>query len=357
MRYYCTGFDSVYLDRGLAMHESLESHGGDFELTVVCLDEQVEQVLQGLKLNRIRIVPLAQVEAFYPELAEAKKNRSRIEYYFTLTSHYIHHELTTNPGVDLLTYLDADLYFFSNPEPLFDEMTGADIAIIRHRFLPQHELRLQYGIYNVGWLSFRRGTEAEACLSNWRERCVEWCYDRAEPGRFADQKYLDTWPEQFANVCVLEHPGAGVAPWNVTGSKLSVNKGTPYCNGKPLLFYHFEGLSRPAPGFFNPSLAESDCLEHQARDVGRLIYKPYLCCLGRKHRLQSKLGTAGVFTIRRPPVPPRRWRQKARLLRDCLGKWWRGEYFFVLAGRLILPPSFTASNGKSRKSSDACPTE
>ncbi len=357
MRYYCTGFDSVYLDRGLALHESLEMHGGDFELTVICLDEEVERVLQRSKLKRLKIVALAKVEAVYPELAEAKENRSRIEYYFTLTSHYIHHELMTNPGVDLLTYLDADMYFFSSPEPLFDEMAGAGIAIIAHRFLPQHSMRLQYGIYNVGWLSFRREKEAEVCLSDWRERCVEWCYDRAEAGRFADQKYLDTWPEQFANVCVLKHPGAGVAPWNVAGSKLSVMEGIPYCNGQPLLFYHFEGLSRTAPGFFNPSLAESDCLGQQARDVGRLIYKPYLRCLARKDRLRSKLATERVFTIRRPQPPTRSWRQKARLLLDCLGKWCRGEYFAVLAGRLILPPSLYSMKSRVMKNSSTCPAE
>ncbi|MGO8085215.1 hypothetical protein [Rhizobium leguminosarum] len=29
-----------------------------------------------------------------------------------------------------------------------------------------------------------------------------------------DQKYLDEWPDLYANCHIIEHPGAGVAPWN-----------------------------------------------------------------------------------------------------------------------------------------------
>ena len=72
----------------------------------------------------------------------------------------------------------------------------------------------RFGIYNVGWVSVRRRDDGIAALRWWRERCIEWCYDRVEGDRFADQRYLDRLPELFAGVHVIEHLGANLAPWN-----------------------------------------------------------------------------------------------------------------------------------------------
>jgi len=66
----------------------------------------------------------------------------------------------------------------------------------------------------------------------WEERCVEWCFARIDNGRFGDQKYLDDWPELFADsVHVLQQKEFLQAPWN------SVRY--PYGQG---VAYHFHGL-------------------------------------------------------------------------------------------------------------------
>src|SRR6185437_5328485 len=121
--------------------------------------------------------------------------------------------LRTRAEIEILSYLDGDLYFFSDPEPIFESFKAFSSLVIAHRFHPRRKFMEVYGLYNVGWLSFRRDPDGLACLAWWRDRCLEWCYDRLENDRFADQKYLDRFPELFRGVLVLDHPGANLAPW------------------------------------------------------------------------------------------------------------------------------------------------
>jgi 2-polyprenyl-3-methyl-5-hydroxy-6-metoxy-1,4-benzoquinol methylase len=57
-----------------------------------------------------------------------------------------------------------------------------------------------------------------------------------------DQKYLDDWPERFAGVHVLEHPGAGLAPWNVERYELARQNGSVLVDDRELVFYHYHSL-------------------------------------------------------------------------------------------------------------------
>ena len=122
--------------------------------------------------------------------------------------------------VDLITYIDADIYFFNDPASIFKEIADYSIGIVEHRFSPQNEEKTIHGIYNVGWLSFRRDENAIDCLNWWRRMCNEWCYVRLEEGRFADQKYLDIWPSRFKKVLVLQNRGVNIAPWNIANYKI-----------------------------------------------------------------------------------------------------------------------------------------
>ncbi len=83
-----------------------------------------------------------------------------------------------------MIYLDADLYFFAPPSKVRAEEGQASVGIVPHRYAPEQAHLLQYGRYNVGWVSFKNDATGRACLEWWRERCIEWCFDRVEKGRF-----------------------------------------------------------------------------------------------------------------------------------------------------------------------------
>ena len=254
-RYYCTYFDHRYLDKGKALYHSMLAHCGDFNLFVLCLSTECYEELQKLKLSRINLIYLGELEKWDSELLQTKKSRSPIEYYFTCTPSLPLYIFDHFSHVDLITYLDSDLFFFSDPEPLFDEMQGNSIAIIGHKF-PAHFRHLEdMGKYNVGWVSFRRDSSGISCLSWYRERCIEWCYDRIENGKFADQKYLDYFPEKFLNVIELQHKGANLAPWNITNYSLTQTGPYLRVDDQLLIFYHFQGVKHVIGPLYNSGLS------------------------------------------------------------------------------------------------------
>ncbi len=300
MRHFCTYFDEHYLSRGLALYHSLREHCPAFRLHVLCMDRESHDALSHLGLPDVHLIPLEDLERKDTDLLGAKKNRARIEYYFTCTPSLLLFVLDSLPEVELLTYVDADVFFFANPTPLFEEMAGASIAIIGHRFPASLRDFERFGTYNVGWLSFRRDHDALVCLNWWRRRCIEWCYDRCENGRFADQKYLDDWPRRFPSVMVLRHKGANLAPWNLANYTIRRTGGSVWVDEAPLIFFHFHGFKQISEWVYNPNTV---IYRTRASSVTRRsIFGPYirtLLCMTRRRPPYSRT-TPLLSSIRAP---------------------------------------------------------
>lgn len=245
MYHFCTYFDQYYLPRGLALYQSLQQHCPKFKLWVLCMDPETTRILAQAQLPNIEAISLEELERAFPQLLQVKPERTRIEYYFTCTPLLSQYIVTYGTDLDMVTYLDADTFFFADPKPIFDEMAGASIGIIEHRY-PQ-PLRAEmdrYGIYNVGWVTFRCDREGLDCLRSWCDQCLEWCYDRLEGERYADQKYLEEWPRKYDGVHVIQHKGANVAPWNFANYRFQLCSKRVHVDEQPLIFFHFHGFKR-----------------------------------------------------------------------------------------------------------------
>ncbi len=308
MRHFCTYFDQHYLTRGLALYESLRRHCPHFKLWVLCLDEPCRQMLAGMNLPHLVPVALADFERDDAPLLAVKGHRSRFEYYFTCTPSWLLYILRTEPGIEMLTYLDADLFFFADPAPIYDEMGDGSILIIGHRF-PEPLLHIEqsYGIYNVGLLAFRNDSHSQTALRWWRERCLEKCSDDIKDGCFADQKYLDDWPTRFPKVVVLQHQGAGLAPWNVARYRFQVKDGRLFVENDPLVFYHFHRLNIVGPWLFETNLEH--CGAAMSPVLAQRVYGPYLRMLQRQAQRVSIASGNSRFER-----PVRTRRDLARLL-------------------------------------------
>lgn len=223
-RVYCTYFDGRYLARGRAMIRSLREVGEPAPVLVLALDSDAASGVADLE--GVTVITVAQLETAYPTLTSVRATRSDMEYIFTLTPWLTLHALTLVPSGSWATYLDADLYFFSDVQPVYDELAHASVGIVPHRFSRGQRWRLKYGTYNVGWVSFRRDPAGLACLEWWADRCHEWCHDTPTAGRFADQGYLDRFADVTPSVAVVTNAGVDLAPWNLASHVVSASPGS-----------------------------------------------------------------------------------------------------------------------------------
>lgn len=286
---FCTYFDSRYLVRGLALLESLRRCSVPIRLHVLCLDDLVQERLSALVDDRVSLLPLADLERMDAELAAVRVDRAGAAYYFTLTGAFCRALLERHPEIDRLTYLDADLYFFQDPQIVFDQIGDASIAIVPHRFSRRNAFRRRYGLFNVGWLTWRRDESGMSCLEDYRRQCLDWCYDYVDGDRFADQRYLDDWPTRYANVCVLQDRGINLAPWNLDTAALTLEGGDVWVDGVPLVFFHFHRFRLGADGAAQRNLVEYGVTEPRPdQDVlDRLygVYEERLCHLAERYAL------------------------------------------------------------------------
>jgi len=274
MYYFATLFDKNYLNRGLALYQSMQLHIEHFTLFVLALDQSVFVYIKHQNKENLKGITLNDLEIKYPELVEAKSNRSTVEYYFTLSPVLPLYVLETYPDIDFITTLDADIFLFNSPKRLFDTFENYSIIITAHDFASNLKHLEIYGKYNVSFQSFRRDSEGLACLNEWKKQCLKWCFDRLDDDKFADQKYLDSWNSEFIGVLELSGKGVGIAPWNISKYKIRYKKKTVYCDEHPLIFYHFHGLRLINSKWFKHNLRGYKVTINSG--IKNILYKTYL---------------------------------------------------------------------------------
>jgi hypothetical protein len=302
MEHYVTLFDSLFLPQGLALHHSLERWGRLYTLWILCLDDVSYDVLSRLRPENVRLLRVGEVET--PELLRVKPGRTRAEYCWTLTPFAPRFVFDAAPEITRVTYVDADLWLLRNPAPIFEELdeSGKHVLITRHAYAPEYDKSSTSGRFCVQFMAFSR--EGEGVRKWWEERCIEWCFAKPEDGKFGDQKYLDDWPERFAEqVHVLQHQEWVLAPWNATRF--------PYGDA---LVYHFHGLRLQDGGRISvgddyalPPVLMSD------------VYQPYI------HTLREVIGELRRIGFDPPPqqARPGVFAAMRRRLEDIYVQRWR----------------------------------
>jgi hypothetical protein len=318
---FVTLFNSSYLSRGITLYRSLLSSTANFHLYIIAFDDFTFKYLSEANLPNMTVVSLRDFED--PELIRIKSTRSATEYCWTCTPSTISYCIHTFQ-LDHCIYLDADMFFYADPQPLYDEWGGRSVLITSHRFSAEHDQGALNGKYCVQYVGFKNDGDGMAALKWWRDACIEWCYDRMEDGKFGDQKYLDDWTVRFKNVCDLEYPGGGVAPWNVQRYELErINgkwQGREISNGRKfdLIFFHFHSLKF----YTDHTVALASGYNLDGKGV-RTLYFDYVSALMRTgSELQIKLPGTNVHGARTvaPFKPLRQMDELKNRLKLLLGR-------------------------------------
>ncbi|MDV3001975.1 MAG: hypothetical protein N5P05_003581 [Chroococcopsis gigantea SAG 12.99] len=235
--HFCTLFDSNFLPIGITLHSSLMIHAQPFYLWIICMDNEVEKHLKLLNLPQVSLISLSEIEN--SELLSVKKERSQAEYCWTLTPFTFTNVFDIEPSIERVTYIDADLFFFDDPRFLLRELSESErsILITEHAYDPLYDQTLTSGKFCVQFITAKNNERALRVIHWWQKKCVEWCFNRLEDGKFGDQKYLDVWPTLFTDdIWIVQQKERTLAPWNINyfESKLDSNL-------RPV-FYHFHGL-------------------------------------------------------------------------------------------------------------------
>ena len=267
MMNFCTYFDSYYIAKGLSLYMSLEKVTKDFHLYVMAFDRDCYEKLKRLNLEHMSVELLADFET--PALLAVKPTRTKGEYCWTCGPSVIYHFLTEN-NLDSITYLDSDLMFMSDPAIIFKEAGDASV-VITEQGLGEKEAR-SYGKYCVQYLTFRNDDNGLGALSWWKDSCIEWCFQKMEKTRWADQKYLDEFPKRWKNVYVVDNFGVGIAPWNMHKYKYLENHLIYKKRSYPYVFFHMHGVKIEVDN--NTLYLRNNHFELN-NDVIKQFYQPY----------------------------------------------------------------------------------
>lgn len=274
----CTLFDSNYLDKGLALYDSLSHVCENFVLYIFAFDSIAYDILKELKLSDVELIGLEQFET--EQLLQVKEKRTKGEYCWTCTPAIIKYVLE-HYNADNCTYIDSDLYFYQSPQILLDEFcqSGKSVGLVKHRFpdtFHGRETERKAGKYCVQFNTFANDMRGRELLEMWRLQCLNEC--SIENG--GDQLYITDWAEKYEQVYEYSHLGGGVAPWNLANYRLRETNHTLsiiYKNRRyELIFYHFQGIQYSDDGRVKINVIAQPDGGFIRKKTVQLIYNPYL---------------------------------------------------------------------------------
>jgi hypothetical protein len=239
---FCTISTSSHLYKTFALADSLLSYG--YKLHVLLVDDEYSvapRAPENLKIFDLKAITdktgLALINRYRNAGDKLRWALKPIWLLYSLQS------------VEKVIYVDNDIYFYSNPSFLFDELNQHTVLLTPH-FYPTDpkknqnwlEANLRVGLFNAGFFAVNRN--ATEILAWWAECCMYKLTKSTSRGLFDDQKYLDILPVKFDGVKILKHKGCNLAGWNATEYSL-VNQPTGLTieGLTPIIFIHFADLS------------------------------------------------------------------------------------------------------------------
>lgn len=229
---------SVAIDSFLNFHK--ESSG-----FVICLDRTTSLYLKSKNYPKtIAIIDLEELSEINSMFHNFINSRSYTESIISIKPHLIEEFLGQVDEDSYLVYFDADLFFFNSLLNIDEITSGFEVLLSEHLFPVKMRESVKFGKFNGGFVVFRNSKISKGLLKRWKDLCTEWCKLELLENKFADQKYLDEFPEN-EGVSSLKHPGVNNGQYYFQDKRdfdLLFRERRIQLEGFPLICFHFHGI-------------------------------------------------------------------------------------------------------------------
>ncbi|MGJ7913606.1 glycosyltransferase [Neobacillus sp. LXY-1] len=275
--YYCSTFSKDYAYKGLLLYNSLEKHDKDFEFFMICLHEEAKKIFEKMNLAHATIISMEEIEKEDKTLLSVKNSRNDKEYIWTSKASICLFLFNQFSEINHIVWLDGDTLFLSDPEPIFTEWGDYSITLTEEKWREEHKfLGDTNGVFNTGYMGFKRDDHALECLQWFRQKLIEWCFDKWENGLWSDQVYVNDWTKRFKNVGIIENIGVNLTPYIINyrfNESSVIHSGNDiYIDNEKVIFFHYYGFKYYDGNVFDIC----NYVMNQRDEVIKHLYIPYL---------------------------------------------------------------------------------
>ncbi len=238
----CTIITKSHLHFVKALHQSIKRFIDGIQMHVLVADG-CDQKLDSLPNIHFYNISTIKEAAIGKKIYDKYYHESMDRFRWSCKSVFMIYLL--NNRVDKLLYLDSDLFFFSDPSFLFEELSRNHILLSPHfrtsdPAIDYHDYGRNntHGLFNGGFIGSNK--DGIPALKWWSEVCGNVCEKRTKKGYYVDQSHLNLMPILFENVGIIKNRGCNVASWNRNTCERSKIGGKLFLSGEyELVFIHF----------------------------------------------------------------------------------------------------------------------
>jgi hypothetical protein len=246
-----------YLAQARTLGDSLKSTNPDIQFFIGLVDK-LDGVSIGadfvpdypmIEIDKIGIADLEEIATRYDitELNTAVKP-------FCFTYFFEKYPQARN-----VIYFDPDIIVFQPLTELKQLLLDYQAVLTPHintpiddRLKPNELHHLNTGVYNLGFVAFRRSAENASFIRWWEEKLRYECLIDLCNGLFVDQNWMNFLPLFVPNVRIERNPGYNAAYWNLHEREFSLKGDVTYVNGNyPLIFFHYSGYDPAKPAILS----------------------------------------------------------------------------------------------------------
>ncbi len=242
MTTFVSYFSKEYVISALASMQSAVTNNPGSHGMLVCIDQEGQELLNELSISsNLSIVPFGQLKRSKSEFERFMLSRTKFEALVSIKPTLLN-EISQYISEDQhYIYLDTDVYFFNSIDDFLLENKQSSFIVFQHMYKDEQQ-KYPFGKFNAGLVILKKNNYSARILTEWSKLCSEWCFLRTEPGRYADQGYLDNLAHYESALGAKSTSINLGMHYPLTRQKLKRNDEKILINQELLICFHFHGL-------------------------------------------------------------------------------------------------------------------